>query len=556
MEPTEPSQVDAALSADELLAAARSAKGSDRIVLYRRAIGLRPAATSLQLEFGRVLMEGNQPHDACRAFESAVRLEPQNPVAHHEFSVALAQIGQLRPALEHAKRAVGLGSAPVEMVTHLADLLVEGDFFSEALSRLESIDVFGSETALRAYAKALRGLRRHPEAVAALRRGLIAAPTSSDLWFILGNLLIEVGSITEAEEAFDKAIALAPLDGAYHRAKSEVHRYQADDPHLVQMEKAAHSAGLSAEDTIEIHFGLGKAYDEVGRFDEAFSHWERANRAKRDVTSYDEAAVGRLLDLMVAFFPGPIQPAKPSAKNASDQPVFVVGMPRSGTTLVEQILARHPDVIGLGESPEFQRNLDAVLFSAPRSPARPFEAEEFRSLGAAYLEAIVGGAMRTVDKLPGNFFFLGFIAEALPNARIVHVRRNPVDTCLSLYSKLFTKTQTFSYDLGELGRYYRRYEQIMAHWRKVLPARRFLEVDYESIVESPEFEARRLIGFLDLPWHPDCLEPDKASPIIATASATQARRPIYKTSVNRRLSYLPHLGPLLRELTSDGRVEP
>jgi len=232
-------------------------------------------------------------------------------------------------------------------------------------------------------------------------------------------------------------------------------------------------------------------------------------------------------------------------------PIFVVGMPRSGTTLVEQILASHPNVTGMGELTEFQKLLDDLIFPLPQDGCLPISREKFEKLGSRYLSSVTPlscGSPNVVDKMPGNFFFLGFIVNALPNSRIIHVRRDPVDTCISIYSKLFAGTQGYSYDLSELGRYYGYYRQITDHWRKILPARNLLEVEYEAVVQNTEQEVRRMLEFLELPWDDACLQPHKAGTLVMTASVFQVRQPIYKTSIGKREAYLPYLDPLVAAL--------
>jgi hypothetical protein len=240
----------------------------------------------------------------------------------------------------------------------------------------------------------------------------------------------------------------------------------------------------------------------------------------------------------------------------SDLPVFIVGMPRSGTTLIEQIVASHPDVTGAGELSALRHVVDAhgmfpewlaALSDGPGEAA----ARVLEQLGRDYLARTVplarGGA-RLVDKMPGNFALAGLIALMLPGARIIHTRRDAVDTCLSCYTKLFGGDQPFTYDQAELGRFYRAYERLMAHWRALLPPERFIEVDYEAVVDNVEYEARRLIEFLGLPWSDACLNFHQDRRVVRTASANQVRRPIYGTSRGRWRAYAAYLGPLLGAL--------
>jgi hypothetical protein len=245
-----------------------------------------------------------------------------------------------------------------------------------------------------------------------------------------------------------------------------------------------------------------------------------------------------------------------SSGDASPLPVFVVGMPRSGTTLVEQILASHPAAHGAGELNDFNVLVDRMAGSRGKAFRYPEDSpalttDQLRALGHAYVEGLrrrAPGAERVTDKMPGNFLFLGLIHLALPRARIIHVLRDPPDTCLSCYSKLFTAEQNFTYDLGELGRYYRKYTELMAHWRDVMPEGRMLEIRYEDVIADLEGSARQLIEHCGLDWDPSCIAFHKSQRPVRTASAAQVRRPIYRTSLGRWRAYEPHLAPLLAEL--------
>jgi tetratricopeptide (TPR) repeat protein len=548
-----------AIRADQpdVLAALASALWKQNLVpeavgYLRQLVAIQPGHAPTLNDLGVMYLQLRQPAEAATAFRTAVQHSPDTATINHNLSIALRQLGHNDQALIHAERAAELGNPSIAMIANLGAILNDLDRFTEAEAALAGTDLFTSVNAIKTYSRTLRGLKRHPEAVTLMERGIADDPSNPELWFFLGNVLMEQGLSSKAESAFDKAIELSPPTGAPHRAKADLHRYREGDPHLAQMEQVCRADDLVLDDRIELDFALGKAYDDLRDFEQAFEHFRLGNQAKRTISSYDEAGVKDLIELVLSIFPAAVIPAKPSSATISDLPVFVVGMPRSGTTLVEQILARHPDVVGLGETHALHEALDTVIFFAPRGPDLKVSEQEFVKLGETYLKAIrpeAAGALRAIDKLPSNFFFLGFIAKALPNARIIHVRRDPIDTCISLYSKLFTKTQNFSYDLGELGRYYRQYLRVTEHWRRLLPDGCLLEVNYEDVVESTEAEIRRMLSFLDLPWNEGCLQPHEGGGVVLTASAVQVRQPIYKTSVGRREGYLPYLGPLLEELS-------
>jgi hypothetical protein len=287
----------------------------------------------------------------------------------------------------------------------------------------------------------------------------------------------------------------------------------------------------------------------------------KGNELKRRRIDYDEVRALGVLDRVRSVFDRRLLAARQGGGYPSSLPVFVVGMPRSGTTLVEQILASHPEVHGAGELPDLNRlverlrNAAGAAFLYPED-APALAAERLREFGETYVEGLRGrapGATRVTDKMPGNFLLLGLIHLALPGASIIHVTRDPRDTCLSCYSKLFTAEQNFAYDLGELGRYYSKYSQLMAHWQDVLPEGRILSIRYEDVIADLEGEARRIISHCGLAWDERCLAFHKTERPVKTASATQVRRPIYRSAVGRWQLYEEHLGPLLAALGVSAR---
>jgi hypothetical protein len=337
-------------------------------------------------------------------------------------------------------------------------------------------------------------------------------------------------------------------------------RFTSDDPHLTAVEALAGDPGkLSPEQQAELHFALGKIYADVGRHEQSFTHLLEGNRWARKHFTYDEPEALQLFERIRAVFSPELMRTNAGLGDPTDAPVFIIGMPRSGSTLVEQILASHPLVWAGGELDHFQEalaRLQGVEGTASAYPeVVPFmTAEDFRTLGANYHVAIAAstsGAQRITDKLPVNFLLAGLIPLALPNARIIHTRRNPVDTCLSCFSKRFPQ-QPYTNDLAELGRYYRAYEGLMEHWRPLLPPGVMLEVDYEELVADFEAQARRIIAHCGLPWNEACLDFHSTGRPVVTASSAQVRQPLYRSSIGRSQPYLPLLKPLLDALAGHG----
>ena len=271
---------------------------------------------------------------------------------------------------------------------------------------------------------------------------------------------------------------------------------------------ALNPASLSGEEQMQLHFALGKVLADLGRHEESFGHLIAGNAIKRRQTTYDETAVLAAFDRIRAVFTPELMRAKAGQGDPSRVPVFIFGMPRSGTTLVEQIVASHPSVYGAGELTDL---IDVVadlggpggVFADFPETVRAMSGAQLSDVGARYLDRITAMApavARITDKMPANFRFAGLIHLALPNARIIHTRRDPVDTCLSCFSILFGGDQPHTYDLGELGRYYRAYAALMEHWRRVLPPGVMLEVQYEEVVADLDRQARRIVEHCGLHW--------------------------------------------------------
>jgi len=306
---------------------------------------------------------------------------------------------------------------------------------------------------------------------------------------------------------------------------------------------------------MSLHFALGKGFDDTRQYDKAFGHFLQGCLLRRKRIEYSTEGNNQYGRNIRTFFSrGNIDQLRGEACS-SDVPIFVLGMPRSGTTLTEQIIASHPDVHGAGELPDLldiAKNPGGTGDSDyPRSLSGITQAE-LKIMGERYVAGLKERnpeAAHITDKMPANFNCLGLIHLMLPNAKIIHVKRNPVDTCLSNFSKLFGhKAQPQSYDLSEIGHYYRNYAKMMERWREVLPEGSFYEVQYEELVADNEHQARALIDYCGLDWDDACLNFHKTKRIVRTASITQVRQPIYKTSVERWRKYEAHLGPLLEAL--------
>jgi hypothetical protein len=312
--------------------------------------------------------------------------------------------------------------------------------------------------------------------------------------------------------------------------------------------KNHHSDALLA-----LHFAYGKALDDRGEHERALGHYILGGRMKRRQLQYDEEDTLAFFDSVVAAFPKALFDERTYQGIDDERPVFIVGMPRSGSTLVEQILASHPQVHGAGEVKYLSRALGQLRDRFPSLPKFPqmmakLSPPQLDIVARSYLTALTkdaGKAKRVTDKLLTNYFFVGFLHLLYPRARFIHTVRDPVDTCLSAFTKLFKDDMPHSYDLGELGRYYRKYQALMNHWHEVLPEGVLSTVRYEDVVADTRNEAKALIKFLGLAWDPQCVDFHKSDRPVKTASVAQVRKPIYKTSVSRWKKFGDGLQPLI-----------
>jgi tetratricopeptide (TPR) repeat protein len=521
-----------------------------------RAIELKPDFPQAHNNLGNLLVDINQPWDAVAAYRRAIAYQPRYADAHNNLAATLNDLGDMPAAIISYRRAIDLQPGNAVIHNNLGNLLRDQGALAESISTYRRAIALQPDFAAahNNLGNALRDEGALEEAISAYRRVIELQPDFADAHSHLGTALFEQGELGLAFAAFEAAIALAPKRGAFQRMLVNTGRVAAGSPAMVRLETLA-AEPLPETDRMQVHFALGAVYAEAGEADKSFAHLLEGNRLKRSRTPYDESATQALFDRIISVFTAAFLQARHKSGAVSDVPIFVVGMPRSGTTLVEQILASHPQVYGAGELRDLPRLVRRLESEPPEAPfpelAATLSDETFTDLGAAYLQGVTArapAAERIVDKLPDNFLRIGLIRLILPGAKIIHVVRDPVDTCLSCFSKLFTDDQPYTYDLGELGRYYRAYSSMMAHWRAVLPPDAMLEVRYEDIVADLEGQTSRLLSQCGLSWDDRCLRFHDHRRVVRSASAAQVRRPLYASSVGRWHAFAEQARPLLDAL--------
>jgi tetratricopeptide (TPR) repeat protein len=562
----------------------------EAIERYRKALAIKPDLAEAHNNLAHTLQRSGRMEQAITHYGNALAIRPDYPEARNNLGIALQALGRSAEAMAQYEMALAARPRYADAHKNLGNLLGAARRYAEAAAHyqaalsirpndFESHAALGNilrwldrpDGAIAHYGKALSinpafieahvglGLARHmlgrsEEAIGHYRTALEIDPTHVEAYSGLGDALQALGRLRESSLAFAQAADLTPnkAGGYWNLANSK--RFAEDDLHFARMKELARDdASLTTDERIDLHFALGKAFADVEDRQRSFRHLRRSNSLKRGQIDYDEAAaLGRLMRIESAFTAA-LMGEKQGQGDPSAVPVFIVGMPRSGTTLIEQIIASHPKVFGAGELRVMANLAEAIVDSSgtlfPEAiPA--MSGQHLRRLGGDYLRAVARlapAAERVTDKMPGNFALAGLIHLTLPNARIIHVCRDPRDTAFSCFSILFARGHEFSYDLSELGRYLVAYQRLMDHWRVVMP-QAMLEVRYEEVVAEFEPQARRIIAHCGLEWDDACLAFHQTARSVRTASATQVRQPIYRTSIGRWRPYEDELQQLLRTL--------
>lgn len=529
----------------------------EAIAAYKRVMEMRPDYAEAHFDLGLALRARGESQDAYRAFARAIELAPGMATAHF-------QIGQVLALLERYDEAVPALQEAIRLRPELFDAYIElGNVLRLHHRAADSIAAYESASAINAQSiEPLNGIglahleqghldvaRRWFEAALAL------SPTAVETHVNMALSYQLQGRFDEALVWDEKAIAIEPDHAGARYSMAMIRKFDTADDRMRELEHVLTLESLSDEQRVSLNFALAKAYDDLGDYDAAFRHYAAGNNLKKPAIPYDPASFTSYVDRVIAVFTPELFASKRDFGDPSDLPVFVLGMPRSGTSLTEQILASHPDVHGAGEL-DYMRRIthqlpDWIGVGEPYPQCIPhLQSDLAAKIAREHVERLrthSETALRIVDKMPNNFLRVGVIALLFPKARVIHCARDPLDTCLSCYFQEFAHGQPFTYRLDHLGRYYRDYERLMAHWRAVLP-NFLLDVPYEALIADQEGWSRKLVDFLGLPWDEQCLAFHKNDRLVRTASFWQVRQPIYTSSVARWRHYEKHLAPLMEAL--------
>lgn len=519
---------------------------------FRHAIRLQPKLIESYLSLAHALTKAGLAEDAETVLRQATGLNTGSAKPHFNLASLLHERGRIEQAEEHYRQAIRLQPNFRDAYNNFSNLLRQLDRRQEALEMLRRALAIDPDFALahNNLGNIQRDLDQLEESVASYRRTVALAPDYALGHFNLGNALRDLGRMDEAAASFRKAIELDPSHADAYRHLVQVMRLSVDDPLVKSMVQRVEDASLGDADRAHYGFALGSVFDKHGDYDRAFAYFRLANSLKRRSFSYDPSTETALLNRIRDQFGALAARGRAPAANADETPIFIVGMMRSGTTLMEQILASHPAVTGGGELPFIQNLVDqrrAETKTAYPEFIANMTDSELVDAGIRYIRMVrekFGNKSRFItDKMPQNFLYIGLIHLMLPKARIIYMHRDPLDTCISIYTLFFTGHHPYAYDLREAGFYYQFSRDLMNFWGRVLNKTIYFQ-KYEGLIANPEESVRKLLAFCDLPFHAGCLEFHKTQRPVKTASAQQVRQRLHKGSVRRWENYDRHLSEL------------
>jgi tetratricopeptide (TPR) repeat protein len=530
-------------------------ESEEAMACSRRAIALAPGMAMAHNNLGLLLAGRGQRAEAIVSYREAVRLNPRYVEALNNLGNALREQGEQREAASVYRQAVQLDESRADSHGNLGYALLELRRVADAAASFRSALALqpNDVSAHLGLAAVLRVQGLAAEAEASCQAALAVERRSSAALSLLGELRADRGRFAEAQELFERAIALDANFVAAYGSVAAHRRMKREDRAWLEGVQRLLGTPLPLAEESHLRYALGKYFDDLGEWDQAFSSYQAANElTKRYGVRYQRERLAELVDRIIRRCDTAFVREPRSGACDSGRPVFIIGMPRSGTSLAEQILASHPQVFGAGEV----RFWDEA-FGTLEGTGRGGAAAALDGLARDYLARLAApaaAASRVTDKMPANFLYAGLIHAALPRARIIHMQRHPLDTCLSVYFQNFFNVSPYANDLDNIAHYYGEYLRIMDHWRRTLPASALLEVPYEGLVEGPESWTRRMLDFIELPWDPKCLDFHQTDRVVITASKWQVRQQINSSSVGRWRHYEQYLAPLrhLVDLVASG----
>ena len=495
----------------------------DAINSYSRALQLAPNYPEALFNLGVALQEKENFSEAMKFYHKALKVKADYPEALNNLGLVYQNLNELEAAEEALRKAIQLRHKYIDAMINLGDVLGDQERLSEAEETFKEAISWDS--------------------------------TSGKAHAALGSILLQKGKLEEAKTCFRQAITLESDYATAHYSLARATKHTEKDQDVVAMEALLAKKDIKDEQKAKLNFALAKIYEELGEFDKSFNFLQTGNKIVRKERSCDLAEMKKKFNELKLIFSKDVFKRYKDCGCQDATPIFILGMPRSGTTLVEQTLSSHNDIHGAGELKIIKEICADRVFEKITGQIFPIgiltlQPTILKKLGLRYIKRLrrySETAYSITDKMPHNFLQAGFIKLILPNAKIIHCRRNPVDNCLSIYKQYFNKFHNYAYDLKELGEYYNLYEDLMIHWHSVTPGHVF-DINYEDMVANHEDWTRKILEFCGLPWDENCLEFHKSARPVKTASVAQVRRPIYTDSVQLWKHYEKNLAPLINAL--------
>jgi len=497
------------------------------------------------------------PKAAEMIYRNILKRDPNHVEAARLLAAVAVANRRFRDAEVFLRKALSSAPTYARAWVDLTNVLRELDRFEEAIDCARTVLQLAPKQVEShiLLAGALAAAGSNEESIASYRDALRLAPDRAGAHSGLAHMLKTVGDTSAAIASYRQAIAAKPAHAEAYWSLANLKTFRFEQSEVETMHRLLDDKSLDDEAHCQIHNALGLEYEARGDFSEAFQHFEQCNKLRRRSETYDPVDTESVHDRLIELFNREFIEKNAGVDDFAVTPILIVGLPRSGSTLIEQILASHPLVDGTHELGELGKVIHELRRSRGRKERFPevlanLTLNDWQAIGAEYLrrtEVFRGGAPYFIDKNPNNFIYAGVMRLALPNTRIIDARRHPMDSCFGSFKQLFASGQPFSYDLVELGEYYLQYDRLMQHWHSVLPDY-ICETHYESVVADLEAEVRRLLDFCGLPFDEQCLKFHETRRAVRTASSEQVRQPIYSTSVNLWRNFESHLSELIHIL--------
>lgn len=527
--------------------------------IYMNILSDNPDNIEAIWNLGILAYSNNDFDEAFELVSKAISIRPDLYLGYNLLGIIQNAQGKHEKATKCFQKATDIKPDFIDAIINLGNTYYRLKFYDDAVEKYKQVVAInhGSGGVFYNLGKALKETGNIDEAIKCYEKAIEFKPDYVNAWYDLGTIFHGLGLIKKAVECFEKVIEIKPDHTNSHRHLSKSKKYIKHDSHITKMVNLLSGNSLSVEQKIDLSFALGKAFEDIGEYDTSFKYLAGGNKLVRDSFNYSIENEKEHFKSVKKFYSIFVDSQKIIPGNLDCTPIFILGMPRSGTSLVEQILSSHSLVYGGGELEHFWTIL-STMSDEMKSLGNVYSFfldsndKVCVSLGNQYVAKIRGHSIKEkfiTDKMTLNFLFIGLIFLALPNAKIIHCVRDPMDTCFSIFENYFATARNFAYELTEIGHYYLLYKDLMAYWKKYFPETIY-DIKYEDLINDQKNETEKLLEFCKLEWEDSCLSFYKNNRMVRTASISQVRKPIYKDSVKRWRNYESHLKPLKEVLST------